>query len=100
MFNADGKTAAQVTQLVQAVLRNHRAALEQCYDLYRWSSGVAAADLAAIGFAAADAAVLLSAIADANAEYVTYNTGLPPSSYPQPPTAYPYAASQSEVIGP
>lgn len=100
MFNATNLTAAAVAQQVQAILRNHRNALEACHDLFRWSSGLTTADLTAIGFSTADAPVLLAAIADANAEYVLYNTGLPPSTYPQPASSYQYAASQSQVIGP
>ena len=100
MFNATGLTAATVAQNVIAVLKNHRRALEDVSELYAWSSGIATADLQAIGFSATDAAALLSAIADAHAEYLLYATGLPPSTYPQPARAYVYAATQSGVIGP
>ena len=48
----------------------------------------------------ADAQSVLSALADANALRQIYETGLPPATYPQPPQAYVYAASQRQVIGP
>jgi farnesyl diphosphate synthase len=41
-----------------------------------------------------------SAVADAHAEYQLYATGTVPGSYPQPASAYVYAASQVRVIGP
>jgi hypothetical protein len=46
------------------------------------------------------AAAGLSAVADAHAEAILHSTGLPPDTYPQPASSYPYAASQSQVIGP
>ncbi len=100
MFNATNLTAQEVAQNVQAVLKNHRNALDDISDLYAWSSGITAADLTAIGFVTADAGVLLSAIADAHAEYLIHVTGLPPGTYPQPGSAYVYQSSQSLVIGP
>ena len=85
----------QVTNKL-VVLRN---AMDAITDLYGWSSGVAASDLEAIGMAAGDASALLTAIADANAVAQIYDTGLPPGSYPQPSSAYVYAASQRQVMG-
>src|SRR5690348_3829278 len=83
-----------------AALKEHRRALEVVNDLYAWSSGVSAADLEAAPYSmsASDAAALLSAIADAHAEYLLHTTGLPPGTYPQPSSAYVYAASQNQVI--
>jgi len=94
--NNSGVVAGNVTQRLLA-LRN---ALDAVQDLYGWSSGISLADLEAIGFSAADASSLLSAVADAHALAEIYSTGLPPGTYPQPASAYVYAASQRQVIGP
>lgn len=99
MFTA-GIDEAQVLSLVQGKLVTLRNALEAVADLHGWSSGIAASDLVSLGFSQADANTLLAAIADANAVAQIYSTGLPPSTYPQPGSAYVYAASQRQVIGP
>jgi hypothetical protein len=81
-----------------------RTALEDIADLQASLSEVSATELDPIftnaGMTSSDVSAVLSAVADANALTQIYNTGLPPSSYPQPPSAYPYAASQRAVIGP
>lgn len=92
---------AQVVASIQSKLINLRNAVKDVQNLFGWTSGLAAADLAtASGYSAADAAVVLSACADANALAQIYSTGLPPGTYPQPASAYVYAASQRQVIGP
>lgn len=92
---------AQVVASIQSKLLNLRRAFQDVQALFGWTSGLAAADLAtASGYSAADAAVVLSACADANALAQIYTTGLPPGTYPQPASAYIYAASQRQVIGP
>lgn len=100
IFNQSALTVASIVNSVQQRLLAHRAALDALNELYSWSSGVALADLQAIGFSAADAGTLIAAIADAHAEYLLHTTGLPPGTYPQPASAYVYAASQTQVIGP
>lgn len=96
-----GLTQGQVLASIQAKLLNLRNALSDVQDLYGWSSGIAATDLETdLGFNAADANALLGAIADANAVAQVYSTGQPPSTYPQAASAYVYAASQRQVIGP
>jgi hypothetical protein len=82
-----------------------RAALRDVNDLYAWTSSASLADLEAVppagpGLIAADATMILTGLADANALWQFYATGLPPASYPQPPSAYVYGASQRAVIGP
>jgi hypothetical protein len=99
MFDT-GLTKDQILANVQTKLFQLRAALNDCNSEAAWAAGVSSADLVALGFTSADANTLLSAIADAHAVYMLYTTGLPPGSYPQPPSAYVYASSQSEVIGP
>lgn len=99
MFDT-GLSQSQITGQVQQKLIALRAALDDCQALQQWSAGVPATDLEAIGYNAADASALQSAIADAAAVAAIYTTGLPPSAYPQPPTAYVYGASQRQVIGP
>jgi hypothetical protein len=90
------QVAAQVTQRL-TTLRN---ALDGVGDLYGWTSGVALSDLEGLGLSAAWAGQLLSAVADAHALAQIYATGQPPGSYPQAASAYVYAASQQQVIGP
>lgn len=100
LFDQGNVNPSAIIANAQGKLISLRKALEDCHDLFRWSSGTALTDLEAIGFNASDAQTVLTAIADANALYVLYNTGLPPSTYPQPSSSYQYAASQSLVIGP
>lgn len=100
IFNAANTNPGLLVAGIQQVLANHRAALEAVNKVYGWSSGISAEDLTAIGIAADDAPKILSAIADAHAEYLLHTTGLPPQSYPQPPSGYVYAASQNAVLGP
>lgn len=99
MFS-NGFTQAQTLTMIQGKLIQLRNSLDAVRDLYGWSSGVAASDLVTLGFSSTDAATLLAAIADANAVAQVYATGLPPSTYPQPASAYVYAATQRQVIGP
>ena len=95
-----GLTQAQMLATIQGKLISLRNALEGVQALYGWSSGLSAADLEGIGFSPADAGALLSAMADANALAQIYAAGQPPSTYPQAASAYVYAASQRQVIGP
>ena len=99
VFNPGGSTAASIITVTRQKLLALRTALEGVADLYIWSSGLSAADLEAVGFSAGDAATLQSALADADAIAQIYQTGLPPSTYPQPSSAYVYGASQRQVIG-
>jgi hypothetical protein len=90
----------QVAANVQTRLMALRSALEGIEELYGWFAGIGASDLETLGFNSDDASSLLSAVNDANALAQIYSTGLPPSTYPQPPEAYVYANSQRIVIGP
>lgn len=97
-----GITEAYIINNAQAKLAALRNALEDAENFYQWLSAYAAADLEAapVSMDAASATALFGAFADANALYQIYSTGLPPSTYPQPASAYPYAASQRVIIGP
>ena len=96
-----GLQPAQVQALIISKLLAHRNALVDVQNLFKWASGLAVADLAtAAGLSTADAQPYLAAMADANAEAQTHFTGLPPNTYPQPGSAYIYAASQAQVTGP
>lgn len=100
MFDT-GLSQAQVLSSIQAKLQSHRDSLYEIAKMYAWSSGLSGTDMeSATGVPAGQGATLLSAIADAHAEYLTHTTGLPPGTYPQPASAYIYAASQTQVIGP
>jgi hypothetical protein len=101
MATTTGLSPAQVQALIIQALVNHRNALNQLQNLYKWSSGLQVSDMeTAAGVSQADATTYLSALADGNAEAVTHFTGLPPGSYPQPASTYVYGATQAQVIGP
>jgi len=102
IVNAASMTPQQIVSRVAQALVNHRQALTVLNDLYAWTSSLSLADLTAapIGMDSATAQALLSAVADAHAEYLVHTTGQAPSSYPQVSSPYPYAASQTAVIGP
>ena len=95
-----GITQAYVTNNAQSKLAALRNALDDAENFYLWLSAYSASDLETLGFSATDANDILSAATDANALVQLYRTGLPPGSYPQPGSAYVYAASQRIVIGP
>lgn len=99
MFDT-GLSKQQTLQQIQNKLKALQDALSNIVEMHAWSSGISTADLETLGFTASDAAALLTASNDANAIASIYSTGLPPTGYPQPSGAYPYAASQAEVIGP
>lgn len=100
IFNSGQLNSGVIAGNVQRKLIVLRDALDDVQQLAGWASGVSGSDLQAIGFSASDATTLLSAIADANALAQIYETGLPPNTYPQPASAYVYAGSQRQVIGP
>jgi hypothetical protein len=101
VYNESGLNAQQLNNTAALVFRNLRSALKAAQELYSWASGVSSAELVTAGFSStADADTYLSAAADANALYQIFLTGLPPASYPQPASAYVYAASMTRVIGP
>jgi hypothetical protein len=93
-------TMQMVTGNVQAKLVNLHNALADVTSLYQWLSAYAVTDLETLGFAAADAQDVFNAVADASAVATMYNTGQPPSTYPQASSAYTYATSQRVVMGP
>jgi hypothetical protein len=100
IFTSQFTSVDTIQITVTAKLKALQAALDNITDLYGWSSTVAAGDLENLGMNSTDASTLLSACADANAVAQIYETGLPPSSYPQPASAYVYAATQRQVMGP
>jgi hypothetical protein len=96
-----GLSPAQVVSLIQTKLIAHRNALNDLQDLYRWTSGLAVADMeTAAGLSAADASTYLSAVADGNAEANTHYNGTPGGAYPAPSSDYIYANTQAQVVGP
>jgi hypothetical protein len=98
---ATGLSPQQIQALIQQRLLALRVAYNSIIDLYRWTSGLAASDLAtAAGLSTGDAGTYLSAVSDAYAEAQIHYSGLPPLSYPQPSSDYIYSTSQSQVIGP
>jgi hypothetical protein len=100
MTTFESISMSQVAGNTQTRLMALRSALEGVTELYGWFSEIALTDLEALGFNANDAQSMMSAVNDANALAQIYSTGLPPGTYPQPPEAYVYAASQRIIIGP
>jgi hypothetical protein len=97
---ATGLTPAQVLANLESALINLRNDLARVGEIYAWTQGLVTADMeTAAGLGAADANTVLSAYADANALLSYYSIGLPPAAYPQPVSAYPYGATQRQVIG-
>lgn len=96
MFNYQ-LSQAQVTNIVQQVLRDLRSALEAAQDMYGWSSTIAPSDLVALGFDQADAQEILNAAADANSLAILYNGG---EFDPFGTVTYNFSASNRRVIGP
>lgn len=97
-----GITQQYIVNNAQAKLSALRNALIDCEQFNQWLITNAQADIEAspISMDTASTTALFSAFADAHALYSIYTTGLPPSTYPQPPSAYTYATSQRVVIGP
>lgn len=99
MFAGQENLTLVATQAINR-LRALRDALDAIEDFQAWLTTQTTAQLTGLGFSATDVSELQSAMADANAMNDLYNTGLPPSTYPQPTSAYVYGASQRIVIGP
>ncbi len=101
LFNPGSLSPQQIITLAQSRLAAHRRALLDINELYGWLSAQSDPDLVTgLGFDVDALAAVRSAMADAHAEYQLYSTGTVPGSYPQPASAYIYAASQIRVIGP
>lgn len=98
IFNPQPSSQTAITTQVTQKLLALRNALDAIENLYGWTSGLAVADLTPLGFTTADAQSILNAVADANAVAEIYETGLPPSGYPQPASAYVYSASQRVIM--
>lgn len=99
VFTAGNTSAGQVAGTAITRLLALRRALADAATFQAWLAAQADADLNGIGMSEADVNMLRPAAADASALSVMYNTGLPPSTYPQPPVAYVYSASQRLIIG-
>ena len=94
-----GISQAAIVNNVLGALQAHRNALETLKEVHDWSSGVALADLEALGFSATDAQSVLNAIADGYNEYlIHYGQGAAQSTNVQ--NSYNFSASSSIIIGP
>jgi hypothetical protein len=108
MFQA-GNTAPGITANVQRTLVNLRNALSDAQQAQLWAASVSMADLIEAGFTpdpddpttSPDAQDIKSALADADAYALIFDTGQAPGSYPQV-TGDPYVYGQSirNIIGP
>jgi len=100
IFGPGNVTAASISAEAIATCTELRGAAVRAVQLHDWLAGISDADLIAAGFKQADLDMCKAAVADAAAVAQILNTGLPPSTYPQPPSAYVYAASMRLIIGP
>lgn len=100
----DNETPANVIARAAQVLQNCYNSLKDVEEYQHWLAGISLADLedatAGMGFSPQYAQALKTAFADADAARQFIETGLPPSTYPQPPSAYIYAASMFAIMGP
>ena len=97
-----GITEQYIINNAQAKLSALRDAFVQCEQFYQWLITNQQTDLEAapVSMDTVSTSALFAAFADANALYQVYTTGMPPSTYPQPTSAYTYATSQRVIIGP
>lgn len=100
IFTAGNANVDTVVNRSQQFMINLRDTFESIADMQAWVVAQSDADMESIGFTAGDLSMLRSALADAAALGLIYTTGLPPGTYPQPASAYVYASSQRQIIGP
>lgn len=65
-----------------------------------WLAAQADSDLTTLGFTSSDITFLRGAFADLAALSAITNNGLPPGTYPQPASTYPYLVNAKQLIGP
>jgi len=97
LINAQSLSPQAIYDLAIKWLLAHQASLDSLAKINGWLTGVADADLEAIGADPADLSALRSALADAAAEQQIHYTGAAPASYP---AGYVFATSQVRFIGP
>ena len=100
IFGAGNINAATLSQKTVNLCAQLVNVLQSVQDLYAWASGQTTEDLEALGLSAGDLQFIQSAMADANAVAEILFTGLPPGTYPQPASAYVYATSMRQIMGP
>jgi hypothetical protein len=101
----DNVTPTQFIQMATERLLALQRALKGVEEFQTYLAGISSADLQATGtsglsLSEAYANGVKSAFADADAVRQFWETGLPPGTYPQPPSAYVYQASAAPIIGP
>lgn len=100
IFSAGNANVGTIVNRSIQLMLTLRETFQEIADLQAWMIAQSTSDLEGLGFSASDLSMLQSALADANAMAQIYTTGLPPSTYPQPASAYVYANSMREIIGP
>lgn len=100
IFSSGNINVGNIANKAVTLCAGLRNILQEISDLQSYLSAQTDADLIALGFTAADLSFVRSAIADANALAQIFRTGLPPGTYPQPASAYVYAASMRQITGP
>lgn len=102
----DGLTSGpQVLHRAQDIYTRLRTVLHDIDDHYAWLSAQGDSDLGtggegSLGFTAEQIATLRGAAADANAVTLIIRGQLPPSTYPQPASGFPYLVNMKEITGP
>lgn len=100
IFAAGDPNVSTIVNRTTQFFINLRDTFESIADMEAWMSAQSDGDLEGLGFTAGDLSMIRAALADANAIGLIFTTGLPPGTYPQPPSAYIYAASVRAIIGP
>ena len=102
MFAENG-TQGNIMMRSQDIFHRLRTALNDAADFYAWLSAQTDADLGeggTVNFKPQDLQFLRGAYADVMAWRAIGQNQLPPPTYPQPASAYPYFANVTQVIGP
>jgi hypothetical protein len=95
----------QVILRAQDIYTRLRTVLHDIDDHYGWLSAQSDGDLGqgsegSLGFTPQQIGTLRGAAADANAVAQIIRGALPPSTYPQPASGYPYLTNMKEITGP
>lgn len=98
-------TQGNVLLRAQDIYLRLRTVLHDIDDHYAWLSAQGDNDLGqggegSLGLTPAQIATLRGAAADANAVRLIIQDALPPSTYPQPASAFPYLVNMKEITGP
>jgi hypothetical protein len=100
IFGPGNANASNISATAIAVATELRAAAVRAVQVHQWMAAISDTELLNAGFTQSDLDMCRSAVADMSAVADILDTGLPPSTYPQPSSAYVYANSMRLIIGP